>query len=716
MPELSAKSQFKTLGVGGREQFVYQETDAELTGTMGAETYDKMRLQDPTGMSMYQVLSLPLRKATWWVEPASKGTADQEVAQFVTDCFNDMEHTFSDLMANICLMFAQGWTQFWPVLKRRTDKNSAFPDGKVGFDKFEMVSHRAVMEWVFDDATLELIGPDVMRESGPNVIVPLEKSLHFRTAPEGDSPTGLSIYRPVVRTWKYRLRLEQAEGIGLSRRWKGFPIVWMPEGATTEEDLGNASDEYKARQMLEGIHDDRMIGAYLQQDVWGLDFGGPPGTIDATMGETIIRKDAEMARAILAHFIMLGLRAVGTQALAETLLDLFITSSEAFLMVIADEINKAAIGMLLEWNQFPAITGSPLIRFASPRALDLRNVGAFINLIARAGTFNASLDTENFLRGLIPNMPKLEEGEFPDDTNGESDSDEESEDGERSSKDPEKSRKPNNTANIQEPTQVGTASHRGAQMYQDDPGNSLSGYHQMADAHSEMQTAYLEQWAQGLSGDLGNELTEQDLRDKMAGAILVGLAAFHARGATDLNRAFFAGLGREYANSHELFALAEEIRQYDAYIGYQADGELTLINPQGKLTLWGDISQHLEAESANVYALLQEGDKEAATAAVILAVRAATRSYSRGALYGGNIWRAVWIGASFAVGRYEPVRWDVDPFAQHCGQCPRFQGQYPDWGTMMAHTGGVLPGMGTDCDGNCRCTVRVQRLGMWVVP
>ena len=78
MPELSAKSQFKTLGVGGREQFVYQETDAELTGTMGAETYDKMRLQDPTGMSMYQVLSLPLRKATWWVEPASKGTADQE--------------------------------------------------------------------------------------------------------------------------------------------------------------------------------------------------------------------------------------------------------------------------------------------------------------------------------------------------------------------------------------------------------------------------------------------------------------------------------------------------------------------------------------------------------------------------------------------------------------------------------------------------------------
>lgn len=716
----TSKSQFKTLGVGGREQFTYIEREAELVGTAGAETYDRMRLQDPTGMSMYQVLSLPLRKANWWIEPASKADADQEVAGFVTDCFNDMGHTFSDLMANICLMFPQGWTQFWPVLKRRTEKNSSFPDGKVGFDKFEMVAHRAVMEWTFDKATLELIGPEVMRESGPNIVVPLDKSLHFRTSPEGNSPTGVSIYRPVVRTWKYRLRLEQAEGIGLSRRWKGFPIVWMPEGATTEADLGNKSDEYKARKMLEGIHDDRMVGAYLQQDVWGLDFGGPIGTIDATMGETIIRKDAEMARAILAHFIMLGLRAVGTQALAETLLDLFITSSEAFLTVIADELNSGAINMLLDWNQFPAMTGAPKIRFASPRALDLRNVGAFINLIARAGTFTASLDSENFLRSLIPNMPQLEEGEFPEDNgDGQEDSDKESEDGgqERSGRDPKKSQKPNNTANIQEPTQVGTATQRVAkQTFQDEPGSSLSGYHQMADEHSAAQMEYLEQWTQGLVGDLGGELTEQELRDKMSAAVLAGLSTFHARGATDLNEAFFAGLGRGYANPYELVALAEEIRQYDAYIGYEADGELILINPMGKLTLWGDISQHLEAESANVYALLQEGDTEAATAAIILAVRAATRSYSRGGLYGGNVWRAVWAGAAFAISRDERVRWDLDAFAQHCRQCPTFQGEYPDWGTMLAYTGGILPGTGTDCDGNCRCTIRVQRLGMWIVP
>ena len=704
----TSKSQFKTLGVSGREQFVYIEREAELVGTAGAETYDKMRLQDPTGMSMYQVLSLPLRKANWWIEAASKADADQEVAQFVTDCFNDMSHTFSDLMANICLMFPQGWTQFWPVLKRRTEKTSSFPDGKVGFDKFEMVAHRAVMEWIFDETTLALIGPEVLREKGPNVVVPLDKSLHFRTSPEGDSPTGVSIYRPVVRTWKYRLRLEQAEGIGLSRRWKGFPIVWMPEGATTEADLGSKSDEYKARKMLEGIHDDRMVGAYLQQDVWGLDFGGPPGTIDATMGETIIRKDAEMARAILAHFIMLGLRAVGTQALAETLLDLFITSSEAFLTVIADEINSAAIGMLLDWNQFPAMTGAPKIRFASPRALDLRNVGAFINLIARAGTFTASLDSENFLRSLIPNMPQLEEGEFLESTESDSDDDDKKSEPGRS--------EPGNTTNIQEPTQVGTATQRGARTYQDDSGSSLSGYHQMADEHSAVQVEYLEQWTQGLVGDLGGELTEQELRDKMSAAILVGLAAFHARGAADLNEAFFAGLGRNYANPYELVSLAEEIRQYDAYIGYEADGELTLINPMGKLTLWGDISQHLEAESANVYALLQEGDVEAAAAAIILAVRAATRSYSRGGLYGGNVWRAIWAGAAFAISRDERVRWDVDPFAQHCGQCPTFQGEYPDWGTMMAYTGGILPGTGTDCDGNCRCTVRVNRLGMWIVP
>lgn len=63
----------------------------------------------------------------------------------------------------------------------------------------------------------------------------------------------------------------------------------------------------------------------------------------------------------------------------------------------------------------------------------------------------------------------------------------------------------------------------------------------------------------------------------------------------------------------------------------------------------------------------------------------------------------------------EPVRWDLDPRAEHCSPspghhgCPELAGVYEGgWSTLETVPAGL-----TTCRGNCRCTLWVFRDGQW---
>jgi len=63
----------------------------------------------------------------------------------------------------------------------------------------------------------------------------------------------------------------------------------------------------------------------------------------------------------------------------------------------------------------------------------------------------------------------------------------------------------------------------------------------------------------------------------------------------------------------------------------------------------------------------------------------------------------------------EPVRWDLDPRAEHCKPspgfrgCPELAGEYPSgWRTLP-----TVPAGQVTCRGNCRCRVSVFRDGEW---
>ena len=447
------------------------------------------------------------------------------------------------------------------------------------------------------------------------------------------------------------------------------------------------------------------------------------------MSETIIRKDAEMARAILAHFIMLGLRAVGTQALAETLLDLFIVSAEAFQQVIEDVVNFYAMPLLFEYNNGMGITGYPQLTFASPRSQDLRATGAFINMIAKAGAFTADEATENFLRGLVPNMPQVVDGVYTDD-DGDGVQEKQPDDdadsiGDTTGEDIAQTDRPKEEANQEEYGRpfAGGRSFSAVALQRESSGTSpLVGYHEISDRNAAQQRINLTQWSTALASTLTttytNTMTGLDsLRDTLSASVLDGLRTFRTQAVESITTGFRAGYSEDVMEPEALQILADEIMLSDSYLGWLPGGELRHINPDDKGTLWGDIDRELQTQSPVIYEAIISDDMEQASLLITSAVKAVTNSYARSELYSGHVRRATWQGVINSIDQYDtPVTWNVDSVAQHCGTCLQLEGVYPSVTALLSTSLGILPGFGTECDGHCHCNLTFLVQGDWIVP
>lgn len=238
----------KEIGRVGQRRYggiFYEEFLSELRGRKGAEVFTEMSNNDETIGAILFAIEMLVRQASWNVEPGGSTAKDREAAEFVKSCMDDMQQTWIDTISEILSFLTYGWSFHEIVYKRRMGRtkdnrtSSKYDDGLIGWMKLPIRSQETLYQWEYDDQD-NLIGMTQMPPPDFGLItIPMNKAMLFRTRSRKDNPEGRSILRTAYRSWYFKRRIQEIEGIGIERDLAGLPVITTPEGM----DIWDKDDE-----------------------------------------------------------------------------------------------------------------------------------------------------------------------------------------------------------------------------------------------------------------------------------------------------------------------------------------------------------------------------------------------------------------------------------------------------------------------------------------
>lgn len=390
---------------------VHEEFLRELQGSQGTKAYREMSNNDAVVGALLFASQYLARQVTWAVPPKSEDPQDKERADFIWGALNDMSFSWTDTLAEILSMLVYGWSWFEIVLKTRQGDNpdpakrSKFGDNKIGWRKWAVRSQDSLFQWVFDDdggiqAMVQVTPPDFS-----TFTIPIQKSLLFRTTVNKNNPEGFSILRRAYRSWYFKKRIEEIEGIGIERDLAGLPLLIPPEGV----DLFNPADPAavallnKAEKLVRNIRRDEQEGIVLPHG-WEIKLMTTGGRRQFDTNQIVNRYDQRIAMAALADFILLGHEKVGSFALSDSKTHLFSVALGSFLDIIADIVNTHAIPQLLRLNGEP-VDNAPELVHGDIESADLTGVSDFVQKLSNAGLDFTDPAMERHLRD-VANFPE----------------------------------------------------------------------------------------------------------------------------------------------------------------------------------------------------------------------------------------------------------------------------------------------------------------------
>lgn len=422
-----AGANFRQVGNTGLKRvggYIYEEFLPELYGQNARRVYKEMRENDPIVGAMFFAIEMFLRKVDWFVDSASDDEKGQADAQFLRECIDDMSHTWSDFIAEVMTMMQYGWSWFECVYKMRTDEidehgnaQSKYPDGRIGWRKFDPRSQDSLEEWIFDDdgglrGMIQAAAPDYTR-----VAIPIKKSLLFRTTTQKNNPEGRSVLRNAYRPWYFKKRIEEIEGVGVERDLAGLPFAEVPAEMLRE----NASAADKATlasiiELVKNVRRDEQEGVVWPQawdehgnKMYEFKLMSSGGTRQFNTSEIITRYESRIAMCILADFILLGNDAAGSFAMSLTKSGMFQAALGAWLDVIQNVLNNYAVPRLFRLNN---VEGPyPTFRHDDVQAPSLADLATFIAALAGAGAqLFPDVELENHFRS-VARLPQREADE-----------------------------------------------------------------------------------------------------------------------------------------------------------------------------------------------------------------------------------------------------------------------------------------------------------------
>ena len=406
----------KEIGRIGQKRFegtFYEEFLPELRGKRGMDTYREMAENDDTIGAILFAVEMLIRQASWTVEPAGDTPADKEAAEFVESCMHDMQDTWTDTISEILSFLTYGWSFHEIVYKRRMGKTknpltkSKYDDGLIGWRKLPIRAQETLYQWEYDNND-NLIGMTQMPPPDYGLItIPIEKAMIFRTKSRKGNPEGRSILRNAYRSWYFKRRIQEYEGIGIERDLAGLPVFTAPENVPIwDDDSEMIALRTSMEDMVRKIRIDEVAGIVKP---FGFEFEllSSGGNKQFDTNAIIQRYDTGIAMTVLADFIFLGHQQVGSFALSSDKTELFAMAIGAYLDIICETFNSQGIPPLIDINgsHFEGITDYPKLTHGDIETVDIQKLAAYIKDMAGVGILIPDDTLEDYVREAA-NLPE----------------------------------------------------------------------------------------------------------------------------------------------------------------------------------------------------------------------------------------------------------------------------------------------------------------------
>lgn len=416
-----ATSELGSTGLRINGGVVTEEFLTKLRGSQGRRTYREMSENSPVIGGILLAFEKTISRLDWRIEPGDveQGGVEED-ANFVQGALDDMSESFDAIIGNIFSFATYGWAFHEIVYKRRlgaTDDpatRSRFSDGKIGWRKWPIRSQDSLKEWVTDDEG-GVQGFRQVVDGQPDVIIPIEKALLFRTTTAKGNPEGRSMLRNAYRPHYFVKRIEEIEAIGIERDLAGLPVAFMhPQYLASNASQADKALREAVTQIVQGIKRNEMDGVLfpLAYDEAGnkmldLQLLSSGGSRQFNTDQIIARYNQQIAMSVLADFLLLGHEGVGSYALGASKIDLWMMAVEALAKSIAEVINTHAIPRLLKLNGM-STEAPPKITFGDVAHIDLGALGDFIQKMQGAGVLTPDDRLEEFVRDAA-NLPQAED-------------------------------------------------------------------------------------------------------------------------------------------------------------------------------------------------------------------------------------------------------------------------------------------------------------------
>lgn len=323
----------------------------DLTWPASVTTYAHMR-RDPQLAAVLKAVTLPIRRATWQVDPAG---APDEAVQLVADGLGlpvkDAEYRPTgarvrgvrwaehNRLALLSLVWGHmPFEETYDVSDGQTAKLAALSE--------RMPSTIQTIE--VDPAGGLLRVQQYGNPGGVDEPIPASRLLWYAHEREGSAWQGTSLLRPAFAAWLLKREMLRAHATGNRRFNHGVPtVVWAPGSDPTPAQVADAAAYASAARAGDQSGGSLPPGAHLE--LVGLT-GGVPDTL------AFVRYlDQQMSRIALAGMLDLGETPNGSRALGAEFVDLFLLTLQALADELAETVTTQTAARIVGYNLGDAV-------------------------------------------------------------------------------------------------------------------------------------------------------------------------------------------------------------------------------------------------------------------------------------------------------------------------------------------------------------------------